>query len=149
MRVYQASDKDLGVWLKLAKEFYAEGFDDYKWGFNDAHAQTTYLLFIQNHLCFLAEDEGKVIGCMAGVITQHHFNYDFVYYQEAMWYIIPEYRGKGVASQLLEATEGKCRELGCQKLAVGHPQDQRLDIIDKIFKQMGFKPFEKHYIKDL
>lgn len=149
MRIFKADESNLFDWLPLAIEFYNEGFDGYKWGFVENDAKLTYMLFIQNHLCFMAEVDGEIVGCMAGVITQHHFNYGFIYYQEAMWYVKPDFRGKGVASALLKATEGECRQLGCQKISVGISQSVLPEKLDRVYRQMGFKLFETHYIKDI
>ena len=107
------------------------------------------MLFIQNHLCYLAENEGKIIGCLAGVLTQHHFNYDFKFFQEAMWYVKKEFRGKGVASALLKAVEDECRALKCKKISVGITDNMKPEIIARVYRQMGFKLFETHYIKDI
>jgi GNAT superfamily N-acetyltransferase len=149
MLIYRANYSDIDKWLELAEEFYEEGFDGYKWGFNRDHARITYTLFIQNHLCFMAELDGIAVGCLAGVITQHHFNYDFIYFQEAMWFIRKPYRGKGVATQLLKAVEEECGKLGCQKLSVGISQSVMPEKLDRVYRQMGFKLFETHYIKDI
>jgi len=112
-------------------------------------ARITYMLFIQNHLCFLAEVDGRYVGCLAGVITQHHFNYDYKYYQEAMWFVKKEYRGKGIATGLLKATEHECRQLNCKKIAVGISQSVLPKVLDRAYRQMGFSLFETHYIKDV
>jgi len=137
------------VWLKLAKEFYAEGFDEYQWGFNDEHARTTYKLFIANHLCYIAEVNGEPVGCLAGVITQHHFNYYHLYFQESMWFIKKPFRGKGVATQLLDAVVKECLERKCNSVIVGHTANVMPKLIERFYKQLGFKLFETHYIKDL
>lgn len=149
VNVYKADLSHVEIWLKLAKEFYAEGFDEWQWGFNDDHARATYTLFIQNHLCYIAELNGEAVGCLAGVITQHHFNYHHLYFQESMWYIKSEHRSKGIASELLRYVTQECYDRKCNNIIVGHTANVMPEHMKRFYQQLGFKLFETHYIKDL
>lgn len=149
LNVYKADISHIDIWLPLAKEFYDEGFDEYKWGFNEEHARATYKLFILNHVCFLAELNGEPVGCLAGVISQHHFNYHFLFYQESMWFVKKQHRGSKIAKALLEATQEECRTRGCEKIIVGYTQKVIPETMKRFYTQLGFQLFETHYIKDL
>jgi len=149
VNIYKADESHLKIWLPLAKEFYDEGFDEYQWGFNEQHAETTYKLFIINHLCFLAEYNGEPVGCLAGVISQHHFNYHFLYFQESMWFIKKDFRKLGIARKLLKATSEEATKRGCQKFIVGYTQKVLPLIMDRFYRRLGFNLFETHYVKDL
>ena len=149
LNVYKADDTHLEVWLPLAKAFYDEGYEEYQWGFNDEHARTTYKLFILNHICFLAELNGEAVGCLAGVVSQHHFNYHHLYFQESMWYVRKDLRGKGIASKLLEATKKECLSRNCNQMIVGHTAKVMSKFLDRFYRQLGFVLFESHYIKDI
>jgi len=149
LNVFKADQSHLKVWLPLAKEFYDEGFDEYQWGFNEQHAEATYKLFIINHICFMAEVNGEVIGCLAGVVSQHHFNYHFKFFQESMWFVKKDFRKLGVAKALLKATAEEAQQRGCQKFIVGYTEKVVPKIMKRFYSQLKFDLFETHYIKDL
>jgi len=147
--IFQAQEEDVGDFLILAEKFYNDGYAGYEWGFNKDHVKITYLLFIKNHICYMAQEEGKIIGLLAGIITQHHFNYDFQYFQEAMWYILPEYRSQGIADKLLEVVTRECASRGCRRMVVGHTENVTPRELATYYQSKGFELFETHYIKDI
>ena len=149
LKIFKAGVEHLDLWLPIAEEFYDEGFDEYKWGFNKEHASATYKLFIINHICYLAEFNGEIVGCLAGCVSEHHFNYNFKYFQESMWYVKKGLRGKGIATALLEAVKVEAKERGCERFVVGHTDNIMPAFMKKFYQQLGFKLFETHYIKDL
>jgi GNAT superfamily N-acetyltransferase len=148
MEIFKATEEDVGDFLKLAEMFYNDGYAGYEWGYNKEHAKITFLLFLKNHICYMAHNNGEVIGLLAGIVTQHHFNYEFQYFQEAMWYVLPEYRKLGIADRLLEVVERECVSRGCKKMVVGHTENVMPRELAYYYKSKGFELFETHYIKD-
>jgi GNAT superfamily N-acetyltransferase len=146
--IFRATEEDVGDFLLLAEKFYNDGYAGYEWGYNKEHAKITYILFIKNHICYMAQIDGKVIGILAGVVTQHHFNYDFQYFQEAMWYVLPEYRSQGIADQLLEVVTNEAKGRGCKRMIVGHTENVMPKELSYYYRKLGFQLFETHYIKE-
>lgn len=146
--IIKGTSEYLDEWVELAREFYYEGHADYGFGFVDESTRLTYLLWVRTQICYLLIEEGKLIGCMAGSIILHPFNYDCLVFSEAMWYIKKENRGGKGALLLLAAVTAELRARNVQKMSVGHTKVYA-EKLQKFYESLGFEKLETHYIKDV
>ena len=147
MRVIRAESSHVFDFCDLVKEFLDEGIDKYGWGVNTKDLHTTYHLWDKDY-AFLLEDEGCIVGILAGVVAPHFFNYENFYFHENMWFVKKDYRRSGGGLMLYRACVQRCHEKGIKRLVFGHTIQMK-DEFEKIFKSLGFTYLESHYEKVL
>jgi len=135
-------------WCELAKDFVAESLKDYNWGLNEEDLHTTYHLWDTDNWCFLLEHEGEIIGCLAGIVVPHFFDYSNVFFNEFMWYVKPEHREGGGGLKLYRTLEDKCNEQGISRIVMGHTKYMASNF-EKLYKKLGFTYLQTHYEKVL
>lgn len=82
--------------------------------------------------CFIAEENGRIVGFLLGFFSQKHKKTCF------LWQIgvALSHRGKGISSLLLEAVEKKCLDRGIQRIELTvDPENIKSK---KFFEKMGF-----------
>jgi len=146
LQVIEPKPEHVFEWVELVKKFLAEGIGEYGWGVNETDLHTTYHNWDKKNFAFLLQDENKIVGVLAGSLGYHFFNYDNKYFQESMWYVLPEYRNKGGGILLYRACLERCKKLGIKRMVFGHTK-QMHKAFEKIFKGMGFTYLESHYEK--
>lgn len=148
LKVIEPKPEHVFAWVELVYKFLAEGIEDYDWGVNELHLHETYHKWDKKNFGFLLVDGDRVVGVLAGSIGNHFFNYDNKFFNESMWYVIPEYRSKGGGILLYRACLKRCKELGITRLVFGHTSQMKEEF-SKIYKRLGFTYLESHYEKVL
>lgn len=99
----------------------------------------------------LAQDAGQAIGFIAGRLAV-----DRDELQQAAWrphghisdlYIVPDWRGRGVARLLLEAMRGRLRSMGARRLTIGVLSGNQAAL--GAYRRFGFEPFRLSLTLDL
>jgi len=146
--IIKGSSEYLDDWVDLSRDFYNEGHADYGFGFVDESSKLTYLLWVRTQICYLFIEDDKLVGCMAGSIILHPFNYDCLVFSEAMWYIKPQYRGGKGALLLLAAVTAELKARNVKFMTVGHTKVYA-EKLQKFYESLGFEKLETHYIKEV
>jgi GNAT superfamily N-acetyltransferase len=146
VKVVSPEPKDVHDWVHLVESFLAEGIDDYNFGFDRASCERAYFTWTNSQIGFFLERDGKKIGCIAGQVLPHAFNHTLLFFNEAMFYILPEHRGIG-AIMLINAVKRECKKRGIQKMVMGHTASTPK--VGLFYQRLGFKPLESHYVKDV
>jgi GNAT superfamily N-acetyltransferase len=68
---------------------------------------------------------------------------------EFLWVVLPQYQGKGVAVQLLEAFESEARERGCHQVLVGNSEFLRPAVMRRFYRRRGYVPHAEAFRLDL
>lgn len=92
-----------------------------------------------NAKVFVFEEGGKLHGLFAFMVYPHPFSLEPTA-QELMWYVEPEYRGKG-SLELLWIAEHAAREMGALRMILTAPTGQ----IAKIYKHLGYEMVEVNF----
>jgi len=88
--------------------------------------------------------DGEVVGLMAGHIVDYPLENRKIF-QELIWYVSKKYRTHGV--RLLRAIEKQCKDKGIQMIIMVAMGSSMKEKLDRIYKIMGYKELETHYIK--
>jgi GNAT superfamily N-acetyltransferase len=147
LSVIQTEGEYVFEWAELAKAFITEALAEYDWGVNEDDLHTTYHAWDKD-FGFLLLDEGKVVGCLAGLLTPHFFDYSNLFFSEFMWYVKPEYRNQGGGIKLYNACLARCKERGVTRMVMGHTSYMQEDFT-KLYRGLGFKYLQTHYEKIL
>jgi GNAT superfamily N-acetyltransferase len=134
-------------WAQLAKDFINEALQEYNWGVNEDDLHTTYHSWNKD-FGFLLQDEGKIVGCLCGIVTPHFFDYENKFFSEFMWYVKPEYRNKGGGLLLFRECQRKCIEAGVTRMVMGHTKYMKEEF-ENLYTKLGFTYLQTHYEKIL
>ena len=68
-------------------------------------------------------------------------------FQEVIWYVNPEFRRFGVA--LLKNAEKRLKGAGIDIMIMAVLENSKTGKIKSLYKRLGFKPMESHYVRTL
>lgn len=78
--------------------------------------------YIQNNIVYLAEQGGQVIGYFSLVEVENDFWTGNVFVNKGFWlehiFILPDYIGKGIGSNLIHILKTKCQEMKIDKIYI-------------------------------
>ena len=95
-------------------------------------------------LVVTCRDNDKLIGyCVMSIMP--HIRYQACKIAtEDLYYIVPEYRGKGLGKRLFEETEKVLKEQGVNQVVFS---TKTYSDNSHIFEKLGYELFEKHFTK--
>ena len=100
----------------------------------------------KNHLVLVAEDNGKIIGVLKADIRERLFYSPSIEGAIVDFYVMPEYRRKGLGKQLLERAIAILRERGAQLITAEFPTLNQIAV--NFYTKMGFRPLVSVYAKE-
>lgn len=135
-------DQDIMVLCQL---FVKESLEEY--GMNVTYEKFKQMLEICKKISFfLVNEEGRPVGMIAGMIVECITN-GKPCLQEVVWYVNEQYRSNG--HKLLKEMESCAKHLGCSSVVMGLMCNSQQDRLDRVYRRLGYKPFEVQYIKEL
>jgi len=96
---------------------------------------------------FIAEDDGEIIGAIAGMAVPEPYSGDLVV-SEFFWFVRPGHRGSA-GLRLYEALEYWARQKGAKTMRMVHLMDSMPEKLARIYKRLGYEQVETLYSKDL
>lgn len=130
------------VQLKLFAEFYQSShslFSD-----DDGFNRNLLKQIIEGHYFLVSENDGKVSGFIAGMISPHLFNPKIKTFTELFFWVLPEYRGTRAGSALLNAFVEFGKDYHWTVMTLEHNSP----IKDESLLKRGFKYKEQSFIKE-
>ena len=146
--IRQATVEDLPDLAPLAEEFYAstEALKDFH---IDRFVQLwTTLLGNGTGAIFLLDQDGEIIGTIAGVVYPEQYSPTLIC-QEFYLYIKKERRGGFGLLKLIRTFERWGKLMGCSQIRIGHLQDLQPVELGNLYQCLGYKPIEVNYAKEL
>lgn len=97
---------------------------------------------------FYAEREGKMIGFIAGTLTEYFFSTR----KKACdlgFYVLPEHRGGKAAIRLIMVFEGWAKNMGAQDIYIGQTTAVDIERTLRFYAHLGYKPVGVNTVKHL
>lgn len=145
--IRKATLDDLGVILKQLKDF----SDFYKsrhslYGKDEQFTHNLIAGFIKDHVFFVAEKDGEILGFIAGMILPHTYNPSITTLTELFWWTKPEARQSRAGLLLLN----KFVEWGKEHVdwIICTIEDES-PVNEKTFYKRGFKLKEKSFLMEV
>ncbi len=136
--------EDVEQILWLLKEFQKEGPDEYGLQCDDNVARGTIIRQMPDSL--VLEANGFIVGMIGGMVTHYPLNNDKVF-QESIWYVKKDHRGRMYGDKLLKALEERCKARNIKKIVMAHTGNVMPAEIKRFYEKKGYKYLESHYIK--
>jgi len=153
--VREATEEDIPKVLSLFyQEFLEERADEWTC-FDYSHeslCSAIKSILKDKRLGFLlvAEDCGKkILGAILMEGGRPLFNLQKFFYNEACWFVLPEYRGMGIGVKLFEHACLEAERLGANAVMMGRPLSEGFENLDRFYRSKGLKPGQAIYLKDL
>ncbi len=96
-------------------------------------------------LVLVAVEEFEIVGFIGGLITDYTLNKKKKVFQEAMWYVTPEFRGLG--RDLYTSLVNVLKTLEIDYMVMACLNNEFHDVVDRFYKKEGFTLLEKHYLR--
>ncbi|MGC8542380.1 MAG: GNAT family N-acetyltransferase [Vulcanisaeta sp.] len=100
----------------------------------------------KNHLILVAEDMGKIVGVLKADIRERLFYSPSIEGAIVDFYVMPEYRRKGLGRQMLERAVTILRERGAQLITAEFPTQNQIAI--NFYNKMGFRSLVSIYARE-
>jgi GNAT superfamily N-acetyltransferase len=98
---------------------------------------------------FLMYADNKVVGFLAATTKNNHpLMLQVPIAHEIVWYVRPEHRGHG-GVELINMFEQWAAMTGSRVAVVGHFEDEIGQKLKELYVQMGYKPIEHCYMKEI
>lgn len=98
-------------------------------------------------LCLVGTVDGAVRGAVAGQISPFFLAHNVFVAEEKWWWVDPEARGSGLHARLFTAFSVWARRSGADVVMMAALATLRPAVLDRIYRRMGFKRLEMHYVK--
>jgi N-acetylglutamate synthase-like GNAT family acetyltransferase len=102
---------------------------------------------ITNHTLLVAEQEGQLVGMIAGILVPNIYNKDYIGLQEMFWWVVEEARTSSAAIRLYGAFEERAKDLEVDFISM--VSTVYTPTLENYYKKQGYKPVETSYIKEL
>ena len=145
LRKAEVSDKEQIV--DLVKQFFEESLGNYGLRLSLETINETIANIVTTQVGFVADKEGKLVGCAGAQLAPSMFDKTQLIGQEFMWYVTKEERKTSVGLRLLKKLEEECISRGASLVIMGCMGNLYVDVLDRFYKRNGFKTLEKQYIK--
>jgi GNAT superfamily N-acetyltransferase len=130
--------------MQLCQLFVEESLSEY--GINVTTERLQEMINICKGVSFFLEDAGRPVGVIAGMVV-NSLTDGKASLQEVIWYVHPHYRKHG--HKLLQAFEKEARKLRMTNIVMASMCNSMHERVDRIYKKLGYRPFEVQYIKEL
>lgn len=115
---------------------------------NPDKEQIRLMCMIPKSVVYLAENEGKLTGFIAGMVERYFFSL-----RERVidmgFYVAPQHRGSSAAIRLIGALEDWTKEIGLKDIYIGQTTAVDIDKTQKFYAHLGYKTVGFNTVKHL
>lgn len=144
IEIRKVEQKDYTQIIELIADFAEEALAEYGTYLEEKKLMSSFQSMYSTS--FVAVKGDEVIGVLGGrVVTD--FCSDLPAYEEVIWYMKTEYRKYGI--RLFHHVIEWCIVHGLGRITMCCMHNSKTEKLFKLYKQMGFRPMETRFIKEL
>jgi len=147
MIIRKATKDDLAQCIPMISDFYTKTFKDMNMSWDDSTAGIIADMIIDKHLFLVADNDGEVIGGIAGFIQPCMMDTKDLQFSEVSWFVKPEHRSVSVSMRLMKEVETYCKDNGIKYMMMGNLGNHRDEGLKAFYERKGYVHFETTYIK--
>ena len=110
--------------------------------------QIRLMTMIPHGVVYLAENEGKLVGFIAGMAQRYFFSLR-ERATDMGFYVLPNYRGGSAAVRLIGALEDWAKERGLAEIYIGQTTAVDIEKTQKFYAHLGYKTVGFNTVKHL
>lgn len=135
--VRRAVEADIPAILELGAALHAESPRYSRMPYSPKKVARTAMFLIGAGGALVAESEGKIIGFMGSMVSEHWFS-EAKIASEISFYVTPEHRLRGAAPRLLRTAEEWARGEGAEEIVTGTSTEINADTTALFYEKMGY-----------
>jgi len=147
-KIRPATREDVPRIVEMAEQFYATtsypGFAPLE----KVSAAGLAIITMEHGVLLAVEHEGYVCGMVSLSFEPFTFNVNVLVANEIAWWLDPEVRGLGIATELLASMEDACRAKGINVIRMALMANSPAQAA-AIYERMGYVHTDSHYMKVL
>lgn len=150
--IREATVDDIVALLPLTRAFHhAAKFNEYaEWSIQKWDNWLRACIEMDGAVCMVATNGSPVpVGFATAVAVPAYWDPDVIICQETVLWAVPEHRGHGIGTALIEAMAGWGRAQGCASIAIGTQQHMEPKKTAQKYKKLGFELTEKAFARRL
>jgi len=105
-----------------------------------------HLTLSETGVCFVADVDGRLVGCCAGIISPWFYNRTALVLTELWLWVDEIARSHGVGKVFVDELMTWGKDKGCSRVVMAGLDGKHTD---GFYKKMGFDVIETHYIRGL
>lgn len=149
MIVRAATSEDVPDLLRHGRDWWAQLPHSIKIPYSAESVRKTLEVLQGNNMLVVIEVDLRVVGFAGGVVNELYMNAKYKTGSELFWYVVPEFRSKGVGKELLLALEGAAKANGCIYWSMIAMQSHDPERAGAIYERAGYTWTERTYTKEL
>jgi len=91
----------------------------------------------QSNVCFVAEQDNKIIGALCGFVVPYTMNFNLFAQDLGLW-VLPKKRGTFAAKKLLNVFEIWANNLGCEEIMLSITSNINSDRTAQFYEKLGY-----------
>jgi hypothetical protein len=144
-----ATISDAPTIARLGAIFHQQaGWDEIPYNETDCATAMTQFIPLPTFLCFLSEQDGLVVGMVAGMLSPTYFNHSHITGEELFWWVSADAAPR-TGVKLLTAIENRARELGGNTWNMKSLARLNGERMEQLYTRRGYRASERLFIKEL
>ena len=150
--IREAAEKDLDRLARLIYRFYSfnEEFDP-AWALDESAESIAKELAAEylssDDLVLVADYDNEVVGYIRVVISENRILASKRIGIIKELYVIPQYRGRGIASRLITEAQERLSDRGVKHISAEFPTANY--VAEKFYKSLSFRPYLSTYLREV
>ena len=147
MQVRKGTIQDLSSCAKFSERFWSQLDFSEKIPFRVADVLDMFTLCHSQGLVAVAENQGRLIGVIAGLSSPCIGNFNFRFGAELIWYVDKEYRKTGAGIELLKQIETQAKEAGLVRWSMVSFDQHNPEAVGAVLESQGYTSTERVFAK--
>ena len=139
IKIRELGFKDSQQIIELGKIVHEESY--YKFlPYEEMKIQELIMVTLKNpdsNVCFVEEQNGKIIGALCGFIVAYVMNYELFAQDLGLW-VLPKKRGTWAAKKLLDTFEYWAKKRGCKEIMLSITSNINQDRTSQFYEKLGY-----------
>jgi GNAT superfamily N-acetyltransferase len=136
MLIRRANENDLEAGIKAVRSIYERNHSAFRWEIDKVRSVVEH--FIENGVCFVAEIDGKAVGCLVGFVEEALYSSQSVFHGWFWYSEVP-----GVGKKLLEHVDNWRKDQGIEFFVMTSGNE----VLRGFYEREGFELYETHYLR--
>lgn len=129
---------DVPTLIKLGRLMHEESPRFRDMDYDDEKLMQLGIGLVEHGGIFIAEKDGKAVGMVLGMVTEHYFGRDLMASDLAV-YVHPEHRGGTLVVRLIKKFEAWAFSMGAKVITMGVSTEVAAERTGQLYKRLGYR----------